>query len=313
MYLFQSSIVLSKKSILFLILAFFTNSHAFSQESTINEKTSTELVNSEQSVEIADIGYGKQEKKEITGAITSVKSDEFNKGNINNPLQLIQGKVAGVGITKPGGNPNGFYDIRIRGLNTINSSLNPLIVIDGVADGSLDNIDPNDIESITVLKDGSSAAIFGTRASNGVILVTTKRGKKGSPVVEYNVFVTAENVAKNPPSMNSTEWRALSAETGLGTDFGENTDWFKEIEQTAISQVHNLSMSGGNDKTSYRASVNYRKGDGVEINTGYSQFNGRFNLTQRALNDKLTLDLNFGATERKSQYGFSEAFKYDDF
>jgi iron complex outermembrane receptor protein len=184
-------------------------------------------------------------------------------------------------------------------------------VIDGMSDASFDNVDPNDIESITVLKDGSASAIYGTRASNGVILVTAKKGKTGTSVIDYNVYAYAEMVAKNEPAMNSEEWRALNTELGgLGTDFGGNTNWFKEIEQTAISHVHNLSMSGGTDKTTYRASVNYRQGEGVEINTGYTQLNGRINLSQKALNDKLTLDLNLGATERKSQYGFAEAFRY---
>jgi TonB-linked SusC/RagA family outer membrane protein len=303
------SIVLNRKSILSFILVYFTISMVLAQQNTVSENTGTEAQISPPVVDTTVAGYAKQKKKNITGAITTVKSDEFNKGNINNPLQLIQGKVAGIGISKPGGDPNGLYDIRIRGLNTINATANPLIVIDGIADGSLDNVDPNDIESITVLKDASAAAIYGTRASNGVLLVTTKRGIKGS-AVEYNFFVTTESVAKNPLSMNSAGWRALSAETGLGTDFGNNTDWFKEIEQRAISQVHNISIVGGTDKTIYRASVNFRQGEGIEIHTGYSQFNGRFNLSQKAINDKLTLDLNLSATERKSQYGFREAFKY---
>ena len=111
--------------------------------------------------------------------------------------------------------------------------------------------------------------------------------------------------------MNSKEWKALNSELGgVGTDSGANTNWFREIEQTAFSQAHNLSISGGTDKTSYRASVNYRQGEGVEINTGYNQLNGRINISQKALNDKLTLDLNMGATERQSQYGFTEGFRY---
>jgi iron complex outermembrane receptor protein len=186
----------------------------------------------------------------------------------------------------------------------------PLIVIDGVADASLENVDPGDIESITVLKDGAAEAIYGIRGSEGVILITTKKGKPGKSVIEYNVYSSAETVAKNTPMMNSTEWRAMSKETGYGTDFGENTNWFKQIEQTAISQVHNFSMSGGTEKTSYHASVNYRSGDGILIYTGYSQLNGGINISQKALKDKLTLDMNLRATERKSQFGFAEAFHY---
>ncbi|TAL61589.1 MAG: SusC/RagA family TonB-linked outer membrane protein [Bacteroidetes bacterium] len=260
--------------------------------------------------EVVVTGYGTQKKREVTSSITSVKSDEFNKGSVNNPVQLIQGKVSGLSISKPGGNPNGSYDIRLRGLSTIGANLGPLVIIDGVIGGDLNNVDPNDIESINVLKDGSAAAIYGTRGSSGVILVQTKKGKKGTAVIDYNVYTTAEMVAKNTNVMNAAEWRKLSAEVGLGTDFGNSTDWFKEIEQTGMTQVHNLSMSGGTDKTSYRASINYRDIQGIMITTGNTQLNGRINITQKALNDKFTLDLNLGATERDSKYGFDNAFRY---
>ena len=260
--------------------------------------------------EVVVTGYGTQKKREVTSSITNVKSDEFNKGSVNSPVQLIQGKVSGLSISKPGGDPNGTYDIRLRGLSTIGANLGPLVIIDGVVGGDLNNVDPNDIESINVLKDGSAAAIYGTRGSSGVILVQTKKGKKGTAVIDYNVYFTAEMVAKNTDVMNAAEWRKLSAEVGLGTDFGQSTDWFKEIEQTGLSQVHNLSMSGGTDKTSYRASINYRDIQGIMITTGNTQLNGRINLTQKALNDKFTLDLNLGATEKDIQYGFTNAFRY---
>ena len=232
------------------------------------------------------------------------------KVSVNSPVQLIQGKVSGLSISKPGGDPNGSYDIRLRGMSTIGANLGPLVIIDGVIGGDLNNVDPNDIESINVLKDGSAAAIYGTRGSSGVILVTTKKGKKGTAVIDYNVYATAEMVAKNTNVMNAAEWRALSAEVGLGTDFGANTDWFKQIEQTAYSQVHNISMSGGSDKTSYRASLNYRDNEGIMITTGNQQLNGRINLTQKALNDKFTLDLDLGATENNRQLGHDDAFRY---
>ena len=128
--------------------------------------------------EVVVVGYGTQEKKEVTSAVSSVKAENFNQGNVNNPAQLIQGKVAGLSITKPGGNPNGGYQIRVRGTSSVGQNTQPLVVIDGIAGGSLDNIDPQDIASIDVLKDGSSAAIYGTRGSTGVILVTTKTGKE---------------------------------------------------------------------------------------------------------------------------------------
>jgi iron complex outermembrane receptor protein len=164
--------------------------------------------------------------------------------------------VAGLSISKPGGDPNEGYNIRLRGLSTVGANTQPLVVVDGVIGASLDNVDPNDIEAMSVLKDGSAAAIYGTRGSSGVIIVTTKRGKKGTSVIEYNGYVTSEMVAKSTPVMNAKEWRALSAVLGAGTDFGSSTDWFKETTQNAISQVHNLSMSGGAGSSSYRASIN---------------------------------------------------------
>ncbi len=260
--------------------------------------------------EVVVIGYGTQKKKEVTSAITSVKSDDFNKGYVNNPAQLIQGKVSGLSISKPGGDPNAGYTIRLRGLSTISANTQPLVVVDGIIGASLSNVDPNDIESMDVLKDGSAAAIYGTRGSSGVIIVTTKKGRKGTAHIDYNGYVSTEMVAKHLDVMDATEWRALSTETGSGTDFGGDTDWFDETTQTAISHVHNLSMSGGTDKTTYRASINYRDGDGVMLNSGFSQYNARLNLTQKALNDRFTLNFNVGATHRESQYGFTEAFRY---
>lgn len=260
--------------------------------------------------EIVVIGYGTQKKKEVTSAIANVKSDEFNKGQVNNPAGLIQGKVAGLSITKPGGNPNQGYTMRLRGMSTIGANTQPLVVVDGVVGASLDNVDPNDIESMDVLKDGSAAAIYGTRGSSGVILVTTKKGRRGTAHIDYSGLFTMESVGKYPNVMDSDEWRDLSAETGEGTDFGFDTDWFDETTNNAFQQTHNLSLSGGTDKTKYMASFNFRDGNGVALNTGYTQYNGRLNLSQKAINDRLTVDLNIGATQRESQYGFNEAFRY---
>lgn len=298
---------LGRLSLLSLFLIFIHFSATLAQQNEIAQTKSDSVILRDN---IVNIGYGIQKWREVIFSITTIRFSEFNKGNIESPLQLIQGKVAGLSISKPGSDPDGVYDIRLRGFSTINGNTLPLIVIDGVPGGSLNDIDPNDIESITVLKDGAAAAIYGTRASCGVILVTTRKGKSGRAIIDYNVYTSVEMVAKNTPVMTASEWRALSRETGLGTDFGSNTDWFKEIERTAISQVHNLTISGGTDKTCYRASINLRSGDGVLINTGYNQINGRFNLTQKALNDRFTIDLNMAATQRESKYGFADAFRY---
>ena len=260
--------------------------------------------------EVVVTGYSTQKKKEITSSISRVNSDEFNKGSIASPEQLIQGKVSGLSITRAGGNPNEGFNIRLRGLSTIGANTQPLVVIDGIIGGSLENVDPNDIESMNVLKDGSAASIYGTRGSSGVIIVTTKKGRMGTAVVEYNGYVSAEMVAKTVPVMTAAEWRDLHTETATGTDFGSSTDWFKETTQTAFSNVQNISVSGGSEKATYRASFNYRDEQGVQITTGRTTLNGRLNFTQKALNDKLTLDVNIGASKVEAHYGFPDAFRY---
>jgi TonB-dependent starch-binding outer membrane protein SusC len=251
---FGNSEFLWRRSIVSLLIIFFAINLALAQQKKMTSQKVSEVADSLRGDDIVNIGYGKQKQREVTSSIAFIKSDGFNRGNINTPVQLIQGKVAGLDISKPGGDLNGTYYLRLRGLNTIRANNQPLIVIDGVIDASFDNVDPNDIESISVLRDGSAAAIYGTRGSNGVILVTTRQGKKGSTSIEYNLYGTIEMVAKNTPVMNATEWRALKKEINqtqgntIGTDFGKSTDWFKEIEQTALTQVHNLSLSGGYDR-----------------------------------------------------------------
>ena len=292
------------------VLALFISSSAtgiiFSQQ---NDSSKVRKIYPQENVPL-NTGYINQRKNEITGSVTMVKSQEFNRGYITDPVGLIVGKVPGLSLSKIGNDPNQSYYMRLRGLNTINGNTQPLIVIDGAIDASPGTLDPNDIESITVLKDASSSAVYGMRGSNGVILITTKRGKPGTSEISYNTFAAVESVAKNNPAMSASEWREFSEQTNQGIDYGASTDWLKEIEQTPVSMAHNISMSGGNDKTTYRASINYQAVNGVLINTGYDQLNGRIRISQKALKDKLTLDLNLGATGRESKYGFAEAVKY---
>ncbi len=257
--------------------------------------------------EVVVVGYGTQRKEEITSAVSSLNEEEFNKGNITDVAQLMQGKVAGLSVARAGGDPNGGFTVRLRGLSTLGANSQPLVVIDGQIGADMNTVDPNDIESIDVLKDAASSAIYGTRGSAGVIIITTKNGSYGAaPTVSYNTSVTVDNPYRFTPNMSAAEYREL----GIGADYGENTNWYDEISRVAISQTHNLSLSGGSKSTTYNASVNYRDNEGVAINTGFNNLNARFNLTQRAMNDKLTFTLNMIATKRESQLGFSEAFKY---
>jgi len=255
--------------------------------------------------EVVVVGYGTQKSREITSAVASVSEEDFNVGNVQSAAQLLQGKVAGLTITQPSGDPNGQLGIRLRGLSTIGAQAEPLVIVDGVPGASLSNIDPRDIETIDVLKDGSAAAIYGTRGSSGVIVVTTKKGKKGRSNISYNGYGSLEGIARTPDISTAAEFRAAG-----GNDAGATTDWYDEISQQGYAQSHNVSLSGGTEATSYRASFNFRQQDGVVINTGFNQINGSLSLNQKALNDKLNFGLNLIATDRSSDIGLPEAFRY---
>ncbi|MEL6733966.1 MAG: TonB-dependent receptor plug domain-containing protein [Bacteroidota bacterium] len=159
--------------------------------------------------EVVVTGYSTAKASQVTSAITSVKEEDFNQGQVNDPTQLIQGKVAGLNISKVGGDPNGGFDIRLRGISSFGANASPLIVIDGVIGGELNSVDPNDIQSIDILKDGSAAAIYGTRASAGVIIITTKKGLAGRTSVDYNGYTTVEQVARTAPFATAAEFREI--------------------------------------------------------------------------------------------------------
>lgn len=256
--------------------------------------------------EVVVIGYGTAERKEITNSVASVDAKDFNKGNVNDPAQLLQGKVAGLSIAKPGGDPNAGYNIRLRGLSTFGANSQPLIVIDGVLGGSLQTIDPNDIASIEVLKDGSAAAIYGTRGASGVIIVTTKKASVGDGArIDFNSYVASEEVARFV--QNSTPQQYIEAG---GVNNGSETDWLDMLTRTGVTQVYNLSAYNSVGSGNYRVSVNYRDVNGVALNSGFDQINGRLSLTQRAMNDKLRLSFDLGVTKRNSQFTPYETLRF---
>ncbi|HSZ32442.1 MAG TPA: carboxypeptidase-like regulatory domain-containing protein, partial [Puia sp.] len=247
--------------------------------------------------EVVRIGYGTTTRKDITGAVSGVSASQFNLGVITNPMQEIEGKVAGVVIVQPGGDPNGDYIVRIRGATSLTGQP-PLLVIDGVAVDSfqiaVNTLNPADIESFTILKDASSAAIYGSRGANGVILITTKRGRVGKTSVEYDGFVSQENVSHELDALNADEWRKATAgdSSSRGLDLGANTDWQKAITRSAFTQTHNLSISGGTHELNYRGSIGYTDQQGIVINTGKTMVTARLNIDQKSLGDKL--DIRYG-------------------
>ena len=257
--------------------------------------------------EVVVVGYGSQKEKEITSAVTSVGADDFNQGPITDPAQLLQGKVAGLQVYNRGGNPNGGSVIRLRGISTVGANTEPLVVVDGIIGASLDNVDPNDIENISVLKDGSASAIYGSRGSSGVILVTTRSGSKDAERVQftYNGQVGASTAFNSVPIMGREQF----LQTG-GTDLGSDTDWVDEVTRTGITNVHSLAASGGAGNTSYRISGNYRNSEGILENSGFEQFNTRLNFSTKTLNDKLSINFNSSFTRRDADFGFNEALRY---
>lgn len=215
---------------------------------------------------------------------TAAKKSNFNKGNLYNPLQLIQGHVPGLSITRPGGDFNGDFEVRIRGLNTITSENKPLIVIDNMVGVSLSNIDPNDIGEITVLKENAGAALYGMRGANGVILIKTKQAQAGKPLISAHASVSLDRLGKTYEVLNNTDFLALG-----GPNFGTSTDWIEESTQTAISKTIGFMVSQTLDKTTFSMSANYRDIEGIVSPAFQKRLNARFAVSQKLLSDKLTL------------------------
>lgn len=249
--------------------------------------------------EVVVVGYGTQRRAEVTSAVSTVKAEDFNQGGTRNALDLIQGKVAGLSVTRTqGNNPNSSPAIQLRGIVSVSGSLAPLIVIDGIPGGNLDLLQQDDIESFDVLKDGSAAAIYGTRGNAGVILITTKKGKAGPARFDYSTYVQREAVSKRPNFLNADEWRAYSKDpnntkAAQMKDLGASTDFYNElINRNNLSQYHNLALSGGSNTGNYRASLYYNGADPITIRNWRKQYGGRLSFNQRGLNDMLSAQLN---------------------
>lgn len=239
--------------------------------------------------EVVVIGYGTQRKGDVTSAISSVKAEDFTVGKVGDAADLIKGKVAGLSIAKGSGDPNATSTIRLRGVISVNGSTTPLVLVDGV-EGDLSTVAPENIESIDVLKDASAAAIYGTRGANGVILITTKTGKREAhTTASYSGYVSASQFGKKLDFMTGEDVRA--GKTNF-TDKGYDTDWLDAISRTGFTHNHNFNITGGTKQTTYSADFTYRKEDGVIMNTYAEDIRMRFDVSHWMLNDMLKVNLN---------------------
>lgn len=248
--------------------------------------------------EVVMIGYGTSTKKEITGAVTTLKTKDFNGGAFTDPVGLIQGKVAGLTISQPNGaDPNGGYEFILRGVNTLEAGKQPLIIIDGVIGAELKNINFQDVETFDVLKDGSAAAIYGTRGTNGVIIITTKQARSGEAKLEYAAQVSVQAFPKTVENLSADEFKfAIEnyAPSKSGNLLGAKTDWLDEITRDLpVSTQHNVALSGGTEKLSHRTSFTYSNNQGLLKDNQSKRYLLRSNIRQKVLNDRLDLDLNF--------------------
>ena len=264
----------------------------------VSLKEDTEMLD-----EVVVVGYGVQKKKLVTGATVQVKGENIAKLNTTNPLSALQGQTPGVNIVSTSGQPGATMSVTIRGLGTVGNS-QPLYLIDGVG-GDISTLNPADIESIDVLKDGSAAAIYGTRGTNGVILVTTKRGSAGKMSVTYNGYMSISSIANQLEVMDRDQFLANG-----GNDRGYDTNWMDEITRTPFSHSHNLALTGGTTDFNYRASVSYRNNQGIALKSGFNEMIARFSANQNLFDKKIQIA--YDATYRRFDRE-GENSSYDDY
>ncbi|MBP5278534.1 MAG: SusC/RagA family TonB-linked outer membrane protein [Prevotella sp.] len=249
--------------------------------------------------EVVVVGYGTMRRKDVTSSITTVKAEDLNRGVFTDPASMLQGKVAGLTVTTTG-DPNGGASITLRGASSLRTgaAMEPYYVIDGIPGVDISMVAPDDIESIDVLRDASATAIYGSKAANGVIIITTKSGQEGRTNVTYNGYAAFDKVLKTLDMASASQLRS-SGLIGSEQDGGGDTDWQKEVLRTGISHNHNVSISGGNAKTKYMGSINYLNREGVVIGTGMNRVNARTLFTTSILKDRLEISLGVNAMQGK--------------
>jgi len=278
-----------------------------SQELTVGSQTTVNVTLAESAIgldEIVVVGYGTQQKRTVSGSVANVTEKNFNAGITRTAADFIQGKVAGLTITTSTGDVTASQSMRLRGTSSLTGSSEPFVVIDGVPGLSLNSVAPQDIESISILKDASSAAIYGSRSASGVILITTKRGAQNRTTVDYNVYGAIDKVSNIPDVLTAEQYRKYARDNNIDIsvfDLGANTSWFDEIMRTGVSQNHDLSISGAGINNSYRVSVSYLDQEGVVLDNYMKKLNTRFSVNQKALKERLDLTISGGLNQRDYQ------------
>ncbi|WP_177236470.1 SusC/RagA family TonB-linked outer membrane protein [Spirosoma endophyticum] len=290
---YQLNVPTANTTLVFSFVGYATQEIALGNRTTLDVQL---LPDNKSLNEVVVVGYGTQSRKNLTSAISTIKPEELNRGAISDVGQLLQGKVPGLNISA-NGDPNTPSAVVLRGASTINSSQGPFYVIDGVPGADISIIAPDDIASIDVLKDAAATAIYGNRAANGVIMVTTKRGKKGQMQISYSGYVGVEKVSSTLKMMDATQLRDFLTKNGQSfspnDDKGANTNWQSAVEKnSAISQNHNLSISGGTEHSTYSASINYLDKQGILLGSSLKRVIARLAVEQYAFNDKVKFGLN---------------------
>lgn len=279
------------------------------QEITVNGQTSCKVILKEDTKkldEVIVIGYGTQRKEELTSSVMSVKAKDFIQTSTPDAATLIRGKVAGLTVIQPDANPLSTSQIMLRGVTTLKSSASTLVIIDGIP-GNLNDVSPNDIDQIDVLKDGSAAAIYGTRGTNGVIIITTK-GVKGEmePTIDFNSYISTQSITRKLGIMSAEEYVQKVSEGVTGTiDHGSSTDWLDEIMQTPFNQTYSINLKGGSARTSYIASLDYTSNEGLVRNSQVNVLYPRINVTHRMFGNLLKLEAQLNGYQRTYDIPFN--------
>lgn len=308
---FQLTVPPNSKELIFSSIDYTTQTVTIGNSATLSVKlvpSSTQL----SGVEVVSVGYGTISKKEVSSAITHISASELKSVASNSPLMSLQGKVAGLTVSNTStADPNSSPSVQLRGVSSRNAGLGPLYIINGIPGGNIDNINQNDIESIDVLKGGAASAIYGTRGSNGVIIITTKKGTGDSKMM-YNGYMSLDYLTQKPNVLNAADFRKYRVAAGAGVDHGGNTDWMKSVtREPAIGQKHTLQLSGGNSKTNYFASADYRDADGIDLRAYKKEYGARININHTTKDDIFNVTLSVAPrymhTSNSDQGNFNNA------